>query len=127
MWKALIEAREAAFFVAESGPGIFGFVCGGKLREAIDGYDAELYAIYLLREHQHCGAGRLLFQALADDLRAVGFTSVAVWVLEENPAVLFYRHLGGVQIARRFIEIGGVSLSELAFGWPALDSELQNR
>jgi len=123
VWKDVIDSGGTAFFVAESGPGIFGFACGGKLRDAIDGYDSELYAIYLPREHQRFGAGRLLFQALADALRAEGFASLAVWVLEENPAVSFYRHLGGVLIARKSIEIGGTTLTELAYGWLALDTK----
>ena len=44
-----------------------------------------------------------------------------VWVLEQNPAVSFYEHLGAVLIARKVINIGGADLQELAFGWPSLD------
>jgi GNAT superfamily N-acetyltransferase len=122
LWKAAIEAGEAVLFVAERGREIRGFACAGKLRAAIGGYDAELYAIYLLREFQGQGMGRRLLQGAAEALRGQGFTSLAVWVLAENPAVSFYRHLGGVEIARKVIELGGVSLAELAFGWPSLDS-----
>jgi hypothetical protein len=44
-----------------------------------------------------------------------------VWVLEQNPSVSFYERLGAVQIARKFVDIGGVHHQELAFGWPSLD------
>jgi ribosomal protein S18 acetylase RimI-like enzyme len=109
--------------VAEDEAGAFGFVCGGKLREAADDDQAELYAIYLLRERQRHGAGRRLALSLVSALRAEGFKSLAVWVLEQNlPAINFYRHLGGVQFAQKPIEIGGTHLTELAFRWPNLES-----
>jgi ribosomal protein S18 acetylase RimI-like enzyme len=121
-WKALFDSGKAHFFVAEDESGIFGFVCGGELSEPIEGYDGELRAIYLLRERQRQGVGRLLAQTLAKALRAEGCKSIVAWVLEENPAVSFYQRLGGVEIARKLVEIGGAPLSELAFGWPTLDS-----
>jgi GNAT superfamily N-acetyltransferase len=86
----------------------------------IEGYEGELYAIYLLREHQGRGAGRRLVHALGDALLSRGLRSMLVWVLKQNPAVSFYQHLGGVQVMETQIEIGGVELPELAFGWPAL-------
>lgn len=120
-WREWIAAGNSSMFVAENGACVVGFASGGMLRDAIPGYDAELYAIYLLREHQGRGAGRSLVHALANSLRAEGFVSMVVWVLKKNPAVSFYKHLGGIQIAHRPIEIGGASLEELAFGWPQLD------
>src|ERR1700689_4259819 len=94
-WKELLAAPDSLMFVAESEAGIFGFVSGGKLREPIDGYDAELYAIYLLRDNQRKGAGRRLVESLAESLRDEGFRAMAVWVLKKNPAVGFYRKMGG--------------------------------
>ena len=120
-WQEQILARNIFIFVAEDENGIFGFAAGGKIREEIDDYDAELYAIYLLQERQGQGAGRTLILTLASALRVKGFTSMLVWVLEQNPSVSFYEHLGAVQIARKVINIGGADLQELAFGWPSLD------
>ena len=126
-WREWLGAGNFSMFVAESSAGVIGFASGGILRDAILGYDAELYAIYLLREHQGRGVGRLLVHALVDSLRAEGFGSMVAWVLEKNPAVSFYMHLGGIQIAHKPIEIGGASLEELAFGWPSLDSQTLNQ
>jgi ribosomal protein S18 acetylase RimI-like enzyme len=125
-WKEQFAAGHSHIFVAEDPSGIFGFASGGQLRAAKDGstiagYDGELYAIYLLREHQRRGAGRRLVQALVDALRTSGFKSMVVWALQENAAVSFYQRLGGIQVAETHIEIGGVQLLELAFAWPALD------
>ena len=63
-WAEGIRAAQATILVAEDASGIFGFAAGGKLREAIDRYDGELYAIYLLRERQKCGAGRRLVEEI---------------------------------------------------------------
>jgi GNAT superfamily N-acetyltransferase len=91
-----------------------------RFGEKLDEYDAELYAIYLLRERQRQGIGRTLGLALASALQTSGFTSMIVWVLEQNPSVSFYERLGAVQIARKIINIGGADLQELALGWPSL-------
>jgi GNAT superfamily N-acetyltransferase len=126
-WKEAFAAGDSSIFVAEDGLSIFGFASGGKLRankdgSILEGYDGELYAIYLLHDRQRRGAGRHLVHALAEALLTNGFKSLAVWVLKENPSVAFYQRLGGTQVAESTIEIGGVRLAELAFGWPALDA-----
>lgn len=126
MWRGWLSSPGLFIFVAEDGVGIIGFVGGGRVREAISGFAAELYALYVLREHQGRGAGRQLTFALVDRLRREGFESMLVWVLRENPAVSFYIHLGGMQIASKSIEIGGASLEESAFGWPSLEACFKN-
>ena len=118
-WQEQILAGNISIFLAENEAGIVGFVAGGEIREKLDEYGAELYAIYLLREWQRQGVGRTLSLALASALQAKKFTSMLVWVLEQNPSVSFYGRLGAVQIARKAINIGGADLQELAFGWPS--------
>ena len=120
-WREQILADNIFIDVAEEETEIFGFAAGGQIREKLDQYDAELYAIYLLRERQRQGVGGRLCLALASALQTSGFTSMLVWVLEQNPSVSFYQRLGAVQIARKVINIGGADLQELAFGWPSLD------
>jgi L-amino acid N-acyltransferase YncA len=121
-WREQIEGGNSRIFVAESEANVIGFGSAGRLRETIGSYDAELYAIYLLREVQRCGAGRALVRTVVDSLRAEGFKGMAVWVLDRNPALSFYKKLGGIQIAAKSIEIGGESLEEVALGWPDLDT-----
>jgi L-amino acid N-acyltransferase YncA len=120
-WQEQILTANISILVAEDETGIFGFAAGGKIREKLDDYDAELYAIYLLRERQKQGAGRTLCLTLSSALQTKGFTSMIVWVLEQNPSVSFYERLRAVQIAQKVINIGGADLQELAFGWPSLD------
>ncbi len=106
-------------FVAETGGGeIVGFAGGGQEREDDDVYRGELYAIYLLREYQRRGAGRRLACAVAWGLLSIGFDSMLLWVLEDNhPARRFYESLGGEQVGRKTIAIGGADLVEVSYGW----------
>jgi len=120
-WDLLIEAGKDFFFVAEDEAGVFGFISGGPIREPLDGYDAEMHTIYLLRDRQGNGTGRLLVEALVRDLRTAGFRSMVVWVLAQNPAVHFYKRLGAIEISARNVNIGGVLLDDLVLGWPDLD------
>jgi ribosomal protein S18 acetylase RimI-like enzyme len=121
-WAERIGEGQATILVAENSSSLFGFAAGGKLRETIDGYDAELYAIYLLKDRQRRGAGRGLVQKLVEELRAAQLSSMIVWVLAQNPAVEFYKRLGAVPVAEKTIDIGGRSLQDLAFGWPDLSA-----
>lgn len=121
-WSEQIVAARSNFLVAEDIDGVVGFICGGALCEPIPGYDAELYAIYLLQNRQGQGIGRRLTIALSNSLHAAGFIAMAVWVLERNPAVGFYERLGATHLARKQIEIGGATLDEIALGWPSLDA-----
>ncbi|MGA9464698.1 MAG: GNAT family N-acetyltransferase [Terracidiphilus sp.] len=116
-WRELIAAGDMHIFVAEDETGVFGFVSGGKLREPIDGYDTELFAIYLLQKNQGKGVGRRLFGELAATLRSEGRIGMALWVLRQNPAVGFYQRMGGVEIGHKTIQIGGAALEEVAFGF----------
>jgi ribosomal protein S18 acetylase RimI-like enzyme len=120
-WQEHIHTDNIFIFIAEDETGIFGFAAGGEIREKLGDYDAELYAIYLLHERKRQGVGRRLSRTLASALETCGFTSMLVWVLEENPSVSFYERLGAVEIARKVINIGGADLQELGFGWPSLD------
>ncbi len=121
LWRQNLRSGQTFAFVAEDPWGIFGFISGGPIRDAIEGYDAELYAIYLMPARQRRGVGQELALTLRDALLMESFSSMVVWVLEQNlPGVSFYRKIGGLPIARKTIEIGGAALPELAFGWPVL-------
>lgn len=118
VWQDML-GRDIAY-VAEIDGTIVGFAHGGPLREAIDDYDAELCSIYLLKEVQGRGLGRDLLKALSGALKRKNFHSMLAWVLEQNPAVGFYEHTGAHRLTGKQIQIGGVSLVEIALGWPDL-------
>lgn len=112
--------RDLEVYVAELDGEVVGFAAAGPIREPLEDCDAELYAIYLLDRAQRHGLGATLLQTLARSLRAKGFKSMAVWVLERNPARHFYEKWGAVYATAKQIEIGGVLLEEIALTWPDL-------
>jgi len=101
---------------------VVGFVAGGKERTGQLGRDGELYSIYLLQATQRQGVGTLLLRYFVRELRVREFTSMVVWVLDVNPSRKFYEVLGGQVISQQYIERGGQSYLELAFGWDDLST-----
>lgn len=99
---------------------VVGFASAGPEREAETDFDGELYAIYLLAEHQGKGIGRRLFELVVKHLRVQGYGSMRVWVLEGNPAASFYEHLGGKRGETKELQIGGMGYNEVAYGWESL-------
>lgn len=112
--------------VAEREGQVVGFAHGGANREVLEKCDAELYAIYLLREAQRRGAGTALLRATASALTERGFRGLAVWVLERNPARSFYERMGAHLRASKVIEIGGAKLMEVEYIWPDLQSLVES-
>ena len=94
----------------------------GREREQKGTYEGEIYAIYLLAEHQGKGWGKRLFQEAAERLVAEGMHSMMLWVLAENPTRGFYEALGGAALDAKDIEIGGATLVEVAYGWDSLEA-----
>jgi len=43
-----------------------------------------------------------------------------VWVLEKNPSRNFYVRSSAQAVTAKGIQIGGVTLSEVSYGWPDL-------
>lgn len=122
-WRATLSSLDAPerVFVAEDADGaVVGFAAGGPARENRPPYDGELYAIYLLNTQQRRGLGRRLTLAVVRQLLAVGHSAMLVWVLADNPSRGFYAALGGRRVGSKMVEIGGVELEEVAFGWSDL-------
>jgi len=113
---------DTPIYVSELDRQVVGFIAGGPIREPIETFDAELYAIYILRQTQGQGIGRALLQQLAASLLTQGFKRMVVWVLEQNPAKHFYTQTGAQFLTSKDIEIGGAILADAAYGWLDLRS-----
>jgi L-amino acid N-acyltransferase YncA len=120
LWREWL-TRDIQVFVAEVNGEVVGFVSGGSMREPLQDYDAELFAIYLLKSAQRLRIGTALLKALAESLNAEGFKSMAAWVLEGNSSSHFYERSGAVRLLSKEIEVGGVMLPVVAYGWPDLE------
>lgn len=120
IWKTGVIENDV--YIAEDKNGkVVGFATGGKERTGEYGaYVGELYAIYLLKEQQEQGVGRMLFQSVVKDLKEKKLDTMLIWAIEDNPACRFYEALGGKKIDTTEIEIAGKKLSEVAYGWDDL-------
>lgn len=121
LWRDWL-TRDIQVFVAELDGEVVGFASGGPIREPLQEFDAELFAIYLLKQAQDRGIGTALLRKLAGVLRAKGFKSMVAWVLESNSSSHFYAQSGALPVLSKDIEIGGVMLPVLAYGWPSLEA-----
>ncbi len=102
------------------GDRIAGYANYGRNRARSLFYDGEIYELYLRPEYQGLGFGRRLFTAARRDLAQSGLKSLVVWALSDNdPAVEFYRALGGRAVARSSERFGAKSLDKVAFAWQA--------
>lgn len=123
-WAGILAVQGPASFVyvVEQGGEMVGFASGGREREGDPTYTGELYAIYLLEEHQRRGLGRVLVGAVASRLAEAGHRSMLVWVLKENIAARgFYEHLGGAFLRSARRDVAGLELEEAGYGWLDLD------
>ena len=124
-WRKSLEESDSEqyTYVADNDKsGVIGFVAAGSPRDEIEDYDGEIYAIYVLKQHQGKGIGRQLMSEAAQRLKAEGLSSVMLWVLADNPTRRFYEALGGKLVAEKEIDIGGKSLPEVGYGWQSLDA-----
>ena len=110
-WKRVITEGASKVVVAEDGSDVVGFASGGRERAGEQGFEGELYAIYVLDNAQRRGLGREL-----------GLDNMIIWVLRDNrPARQFYERLGGIFVRSQPITIGSATLVEVSYGWRRLD------
>lgn len=96
---------------------VVGWTSFGPSRDS-DGQDiGELYAIYLDHSHWGEGIGRELIDDAVSLLHDDGFTSITLWVLQENSRTrAFYEKAGfSHDGASKVIEIDGKELVELRY------------
>jgi ribosomal protein S18 acetylase RimI-like enzyme len=100
------------------GDKVAGYANYGRNRARSLFYDGEIYELYLRPEYQGLGFGRRLFTSARRDLVQSGLKSLVVWALSDNdPAVEFYKALGGKAVARSSERFGEKSLDKVAFAW----------
>ena len=99
-WDSAIR-KGSRITILQFGEQIAGYANYGRNRARSLFYDGEVYELYLRPEFQGLGFGRRLFSAARKDLTQSGLKSLVVWALSDNePAVEFYRALGGRAVAR---------------------------
>ena len=119
-WTATLSERPPGayeFVAADSEAGVVGFASAGPARAAELGYDGELYAIYVLEEHQGRHIGSELFRVVCAGFAAAGVRRMMLWMLDRNASRGFYERNGGKIIAEGEHEIGTTTLAKVAYGF----------
>lgn len=126
LWKASLPQPGRFTWVAQDvQDGIVAFAHAGPARGKDPGYDGELYALYAFDRHHRRGLGRRLLLIAAAALGAAGNHAMITWVLDGNPAGGFYAAMGGRRLGSKKFMMGGLFLTEHAYGWPDLKALLR--
>ncbi|WP_164669616.1 GNAT family N-acetyltransferase [Virgibacillus doumboii] len=127
LWETVlrIQKKDQSTLVIENDTKIVGFVSGGPERTKRFDYDSEIYTIYLLDEFQRMGLGARLLKAFCEEMRELGFQSVLVWVLKQNPSSRFYERYDAEPVGEEATTIGEGTYQETAYGWENIDELLK--
>jgi ribosomal protein S18 acetylase RimI-like enzyme len=116
-WESAIR-KGSRIAILVFGDTVAGYANYGRNRARSLYYDGEIYELYLRPEFQGLGFGRKLFASARRDLVQSGLRSLVIWALSDNdPAVGFYRTLGGRAVARSSERFGSRVLDKVAFAW----------
>jgi ribosomal protein S18 acetylase RimI-like enzyme len=118
-WDSAIR-KGSRIALLQFGDNVAGYANYGRNRARSLSYDGEIYELYMRPEFQGLGFGRRRFTAARRDLLQGGMKTLVVWALSDNePAVEFYRALGGRAVARSSERFGTKVLDKVAYAWQA--------
>ncbi len=116
--------KTTAFVTEEPLAGVVGFSMGGAAREKLQDFDGELHGLYVLKEYQRHGLGRLLVKSIATYCEVSKIRKMFAWTLATSPYTAFYRKLGAVECSKKMREFGPFTRELVAFGWSSISDLL---
>lgn len=126
-WQHIIQNRnEHSFVLAALNPEgkVVGYCMAGTIMEPYKSFDAEVYALYLLKNVHGLGIGGRLFKEAMQRLQKMNYQSVCLFVLKQNPTLAFYRHYRPDFEELEKVTLGGVEYDDVALGWTKLSKFL---
>ncbi|SPL69269.1 GNAT family N-acetyltransferase [Acinetobacter stercoris] len=114
MWKMVLADSQQRVWVYEENDNILGFsdVCFSPSKR-----DAELKAIYILKEAQGKGVGSHFLNELFKILKQQKYQSLSVYVFQKNPSRYFYEKFGAKLVGEADASDYGKGLKELHYIW----------
>jgi len=95
---------------------IMGYAMGRVLDDAP--CECELRAMHVLKAFQRQGVGTTLIHARAQHFANMGYTSIMLWTLHNNPARAFFEKIGGQLIQEKTDTWDdGTQVTEIAYAW----------
>ena len=124
-WQEWIISGSSTIIARDDQGTAVGFCSFGNLRTPPAGtskirplYSSEIYAIYVLPEMFGKNIGTDLFKAAIAHLMEQKHQSLCLWALEKNKrACGFYTAMDGQRIGKQFVEMAGVKVKEVCYGW----------
>lgn len=116
-WRNVLAAGNSELLVACDGSAVLGFASFGPSRDAdAPAGRGELWALYVHPRNWSSGAGRELWRAAHARLRARGFSSISLWVLEQNARAIAFYSTAGFSVeygSQKEFELGGTKVREV--------------
>ena len=117
MWRQILAEGRSELLVATDGAAVVGFVSFGPCRDEAAPTDrGEVWAIYVAPSAWSTGVGQALWRVASERLRALGFHSISLWVIEGNERAIRFYTAAGFSVeagSEKEFEIGGAKLREV--------------
>lgn len=123
LWEKSLSQKSNAspvFVAINAEQEIVGFASFGKERTGKFEADGELYAVYILEGYKRNKLGLKLLVEGVTDLLNQNYSSMLVWVLEENPSRKFYESLNPRKAGEDWVKIDDREHLEIAYVWEDL-------
>lgn len=114
-----ITREDEIIYVAENAEGIIGFLALGPCRDPgiDDASIGEFFALYIVPEYWRKGIGRVMSREADGILRSHGYSSVILWVFEDNErARMFYEAMGFIADGASKILNVGTPINAIRYG-----------
>lgn len=125
VWRDLLARPDPSrqYFVALEGDRVIGYGGAGRNASTHSPFQAELYGVSVLSNFGKRGVGTRLLGTQAQWLRVMGWQSMQLWVMEQNPFRGFYERRGGQLLdGTRDLDYGGQRVTVVSYGWTDLDT-----
>jgi GNAT superfamily N-acetyltransferase len=108
-------------FVAEVDGEVIGFCVAGRNEGEPQGYDGEIYKLFVSNAWQSQGWGHRLLNAALAAMQRQGFARVAIWSFHQSRAVHFYQSLNGKIVHHTTLPVEDMEAEVDVFGWELPD------